>query len=665
MQNKTLFDTLIVVKRSGQRTSFQGEKIALAIQKAFRSLDIPYQDVEVNRVYSKVLKKIEKEYQNRKTINIENIQDIIEEVLQQEKFMDVYEAFSTYREQRNASRKAFVGKQQHKFLKAIEALGLHYPNEQEENTPVALTQKFGSTISYEFAKAYLLDNKTVKNHDSGILSLHSIESIPMGSIESIAIDLRELETLDTPFSEQLREQVDIQSYLSSVKEMIVSLHKEVYGPIMFVNFDQALEGIVFRQYQEILKSNLALYFYASELDSLLSLEKLEKEIEKSTDFTLSNESLTSFFHGNQFLYYTYQKIEKKSLQQTKSRLEKTLAHFFSSFQEVELAFNFGMAISKAGTLVLETILDTMSAKENISYFFQVSKKINMSKNSLNYSFLQRFSTLASSYSNCYYVFIDCKFNALKEDVVSYFPRGARVIEDNTTLEKKLVGGKGNLATVSINIVRIALKHPGDIRGFYQELEEVIKYASEALLNRFELECSKRSSQFPVLYGDGVWHDGEKMKDTDRLRKILKHGTLTIHFCGLKECLVALSPKASEEESFKQGFEIVQFMKKKINQLSDVNNLNFSLSAIPSEEIEKEFKQQDTAIYGKIKGITDQEKYSSGYFLKTDPMKFGPFQKLTNGGHVDVFLIKKNEEIEHVIETLAQQNFGCVQIKRSR
>ena len=28
------FDTLTVVKRSGQRTSFQGEKIALAIQKA-------------------------------------------------------------------------------------------------------------------------------------------------------------------------------------------------------------------------------------------------------------------------------------------------------------------------------------------------------------------------------------------------------------------------------------------------------------------------------------------------------------------------------------------------------------------------------------------------------------------------------------------------------
>ena len=54
MTNNNLFDTLIVVKRSGQRTSFQGEKIAIAIQKAFNSLDIPYKDEDVNKIYSKV-----------------------------------------------------------------------------------------------------------------------------------------------------------------------------------------------------------------------------------------------------------------------------------------------------------------------------------------------------------------------------------------------------------------------------------------------------------------------------------------------------------------------------------------------------------------------------------------------------------------------------------
>ena len=156
MNRSTLFDNLIIVKRSGQRTSFQGEKIAIAIQKAFESVDIPYKDEDVNKVYEKVLAEIEKRYQDRKTINIENIQDSIEEVLKTKKFEDVYIAFSTYRNHRNASRKTFVIKQQHKFLKAIESLGLS--NITEDNTtPQKLLEKFGSTISLEFAKAYLLD----------------------------------------------------------------------------------------------------------------------------------------------------------------------------------------------------------------------------------------------------------------------------------------------------------------------------------------------------------------------------------------------------------------------------------------------------------------------------------------------------------------------------
>ena len=61
------FDTLTVVKRSGQRTNFQGEKIALAIQKAFHSLDIPYKDEDVNKIYSKVLNLSMASFENMKS----------------------------------------------------------------------------------------------------------------------------------------------------------------------------------------------------------------------------------------------------------------------------------------------------------------------------------------------------------------------------------------------------------------------------------------------------------------------------------------------------------------------------------------------------------------------------------------------------------------------
>ena len=129
--NDGIINELVVVKRSGQRVSFNGTKVALAIKKGFDSVYEEYDEKEVNKVYEKVLKHIEKNYQDRKTIGVEEIQDIIEEILKKCN-EEVYKSFSDYRERRAASRDAFVVKQQHKFVKAIESLGLK--SAKEENS---------------------------------------------------------------------------------------------------------------------------------------------------------------------------------------------------------------------------------------------------------------------------------------------------------------------------------------------------------------------------------------------------------------------------------------------------------------------------------------------------------------------------------------------------
>ena len=73
-----VINDLIVVKRSGQRVPFNRTKIAIAIKKGFDSVYEDYDEKIVNKVLEKVVKIIEKEYQDRKTIGIEEIQDIIE-----------------------------------------------------------------------------------------------------------------------------------------------------------------------------------------------------------------------------------------------------------------------------------------------------------------------------------------------------------------------------------------------------------------------------------------------------------------------------------------------------------------------------------------------------------------------------------------------------------
>ena len=73
----------IVVKRDGKKVEFDGAKIALAIQKGFGDIvgnedpkTAKYNETDVNKVYSKVLSRIEKIDSDK--IKIEEIQDLIE-----------------------------------------------------------------------------------------------------------------------------------------------------------------------------------------------------------------------------------------------------------------------------------------------------------------------------------------------------------------------------------------------------------------------------------------------------------------------------------------------------------------------------------------------------------------------------------------------------------
>ena len=119
MWNEVL-DDLIVVKRSGQRVEFNASKIAIAIKKAYESTFNDVDEKKIYKTFEKVLAFINNNYKERKTISVEDIQDVIENILKEEHEDDVYNSFKEYRQRRAASRKVFTEKQQHKFVRAIE-----------------------------------------------------------------------------------------------------------------------------------------------------------------------------------------------------------------------------------------------------------------------------------------------------------------------------------------------------------------------------------------------------------------------------------------------------------------------------------------------------------------------------------------------------------------
>ena len=113
--------------------------------------------------------------------------------------------------------------------------------------------------------------------------------------------------------------------------------------------------------------------------------------------------------------------------------------------------------------------------------------------------------------------------------VGYMGCRTRVLANHVDPEKATTAGRGNLSFTSINLPRLGIKHgmvtkeQVDLDGFFSELEELLELVKDQLLERFDIQCNRRIYNFPFLLGQGLWMDSEKLKPTDKLRKVLKHG----------------------------------------------------------------------------------------------------------------------------------------------
>lgn len=211
-EKEELFTNLQVVKRNGKKVDFNETKIAIAIKKGFddvieSSRDeedgvAKYTEKDMQKVFHDVLDRIEKDYQDKDKIKIEEIQDLIETSLKAKKYDDVYESFSNYRERRAQSRAAFTeDKRSHKFLKTLEGLALKSASEDDTkrengnidgNSAMGTMLQFGSNVSKEFSKTYLMKKKFADAHDEGDIHIHDMDFEAMGTTTCLQIDLEKL-----------------------------------------------------------------------------------------------------------------------------------------------------------------------------------------------------------------------------------------------------------------------------------------------------------------------------------------------------------------------------------------------------------------------------------------------------------------------------------------
>ena len=686
ISTEELVTTLKVVKRNGKKVDFDGTKVAMAIKKGFDSItkdDEPvYTTKDIQKVYQTVIKKIEKEYANEEKIKIEDIQDLIEESLKKCHYEDVYKSFSEYRDRRTQSRMLFADEKKiHKFLKSLEGLGLKTAAEEDAkrenanidgNSAMGTMLQYGSTVSKEFAKAYLMKKKFADAHDNGDIHIHDMDFLAMGTTTCTQIDLNKL--FKNGFSTghgYLREPQDIMSYSALAAIAIQSNQNDQHGGQSIPAFDYYLAPGVLKTFKKQYKIAIAELLDFTGFDTFINSNKVNEKIDKLASIKFDLSYMDDCAKDSDEVKNIFAKAYEIAMKKTDKRTYQAMEAFVHNLNTMHSragaqvpfsSINFGTDTSPEGRMVMKNYLLSVNAglgKSETPIFpisiFKVKEGVNYNKEDPNYDLFRLSCEVSAKRLFPNFSFMDSPFNKqyYKGDYnteVAYMGCRTRVMGNVVDENKAVTPGRGNLSFTSINLPRLGIKHgivlgneKADIKGFFKELEETIEMVKDQLLERFEIQCNKRSYNFPFLLQQGVWIDSDKLKPTDRLRKVLKHGTLSIGFIGLAETLKALTGKhhGEDPEAQKLGIKIVKFIREKCDEYSKEYNLNFTCLATPAEGLSGRFVNIDRAIYGKIKGVTDREYYTNSFHVPVyynisiaNKIKIeGPYHALTNAGHI--------------------------------
>ncbi len=689
MDLKEELSDIVVIKRDGKRVKFDSTKIAVAIKKGFDAVDSEYTLNDINKVFHDVIDVIK--YGKFDKIKIEQIQDIIEEIMNQNGYMDIAKAYAEYREKRAQSRELFFDeKKKHKFLKALENIGLDSKNgtagEYDFDSINNRLIEYGEIVSEKFATAYIMKKKFSELHENGDIYIKNIKYYPFGTTENCQINLEKL--FQNGFSTKrcsMRAPQSVVSYSMLALVAITNNQRDQFGEQSIPAFDYYMAPGVLKTFKKEFKQTIYDILDYTDFDKFIALNGIEREIEKITSidfdisifykFTRESEQLKRMFR------IVYEKAMKKTNKQVYQSMEGFVHDLNSICSECLTTINIGTDTSAEGRIISYNLLRTISEglgenRRAISpkVVFKVKKGINLDKNDINYDLFLQACEVVKVADNISFSFLDSDINTENYKIgdfnteVAYFENGTRIIDNFVDDDRRISSGRGVIASTVLNLPRIALKCDGSFENFMDELEKKLDIVKDQLIESYEIQSNKKVKSFPFLMKEHVWIDSERFEDENmKIKKALKHGLLQISFTGLNEALIVLNGKSHAESTKSQelGMEIVRFIANKSNEYVNKYNLNFVVSGNENDEISQSFVEIDRVLFGKIKNVTDKDRYTNSFEvdkavdIKKKVEVESEYHNLTNGGHkISVY----SDDVQKTVDLMYKNNIGYGVIK---
>ena len=669
-----------IIKRDGREVAFDRSKITDAIFKAAQVLGgSDYQMAQDLAV--QVEAYVERILGEGAVPTVEQVQDAVEHTLIENGHARTAKEYILYRAERTRVREMNT-----RLMKTLEDLTFKDAEDSDtkrENanidgdTAMGTMLKYGSESAKQFYEMYVLNPKHAKAHMDGDIHIHDLDFLTL-TTTCCQIDIIKL--FKDGFSTGhgfLREPNDIQSYAALACIAIQSNQNDQHGGQSIPNFDYGMAVGVAKTYSKLYTKNLAKA--AEILEDLPDQEEAFKAIKQrvtaetgltprllqSEDYCAAEAKYLAEIVGadrvRRLQEFAVKYAERETDRATYQAMEALVhnlntMHSRAGAQVPFSSINYGTDTTPEGRMVIKNILLAEDAGLGNGetpifpiHIFKVKEGVNYNEGDPNYDLFKLAMRVSAKRLFPNFSFLDAPFNLQYykpgdyNTEVAYMGCRTRVMQNVYDPTREVTCGRGNLSFTSINLPRIAINAHGSVEWFFEDLERKVDLVIEQLLERYKIQAAKKARNYPFLMGQGVWLDSDKLAPDDSVGEVLKHGTLTIGFIGLAECLKALIGKhhGESKEAQNLGLEIVGYLRKRMDDEAKKTGLNFSLIATPAEGLSGRFVRMDQKRYGKIPGVTDRDYYTNSFHVPVyyeisafDKIRLeAPYHALTNGGHI--------------------------------
>lgn len=625
-----------VIKRDGRQTEYDRNKIITAIQKANDEVD-DGDKISENTIYN-IVASIENRGADQ--MFVEDIQDIIERKLMEEKKYILAKTYVIYRYTRDLVRKSNTTDES--ILKLIRNENKELLEENSnKNAVLASTQRdyIAGEVSKDLTKRMLLPDKITKAHEEGVLHFHDADYFLQSIFNCCLVNVKDMLDNGTVMNGKLIESPkSFHVACTVVTQIIAAVASSQYG-------GQSVDIRHLGKYLRITKEKYTKRYKEKYKDSI-SAELLEQIVNDRL-----NDELRS---GVQTIQYQINTLMTTNGQSPFVTLFLNIDESDEYVDEIALIVEEilrqrlegiknekGVYITPAFPKLIY-VLDDHNCLEGGKYDYITKLAVKCSAKRLYPDYISA-KKMREHYEGQVFTCMGCRsFLAAWKD------------EDGNYKWE----GRFNQGVVSLNLPQIGIIAKGDQELFWQLLEERLALCFEALMCRHHALEGTLSDVSPVHWQYGAI---ARLEKGEKIDKFLHNGysTISLGYIGLYEVTKLMTGEShTSTDGLKFALKVMNRLRNAADTWKENTGIGFGLYGTPAESLCYRFADIDKKRFGEIKDITDKGYYTNSYHVdvreKIDAFKKfkfeSHFQEISSGGSISYVEIPN---MRHNLEALEE------------